>query len=127
MKTEVPACQYRGATGGMFPQGYAKPSPQEHLVSDEDASEVVAVGVGDKCVQLSHDMMVLRGRGVEQGQLQPSLAGCTGLSPIVRHLDYVDYKNVFLLPAYHGLVYGLGKNFLNLILEVSLRQSLLFV
>ena len=106
----------------MYPQGYGAPVRQDVLVERTDGTAggyvVPEMKVGDPRLQLSHEQHVARGKAVDEGKILASRAGCKGLSVVARFLSYVDCNNIFLLPAFHGLVYGLGKSFLNLILEV---------
>lgn len=109
-----------GVNGGMYPLGYAKPVPQPAMAERVGSRKIIpAMRMDDERLQLDHNLMVLRARGVDSGQLDAYAAGCKGMSPVPAYLDYVDYKNIFLLPAFHALVYGIGKSFLNFILEVS--------
>ena len=104
---------------GMYPQGYVTPVSIDVLAQRSNATtsglQVPKHKFGDPELQLSHEQMAARGRLVKSGDFNPSVAGCNGLSVVVEHLDYVDYRNIFVLPAFHGLLYGLGMGFLNLI------------
>jgi hypothetical protein len=114
----------RGPRGGMYPQGYVHATRQDIMVEQtEESAEnggytIPCMMFGDSRLQLTHEKHVARGKAVDNGQLDASRAGCKGLSIVAKYLSYVDYKNIFLLPAYHSLVYGLCKNFIALIFEV---------
>lgn len=43
--------------------------------------------------------------------------GCTGVSMVVRELTYIDYTTVFVLPLAHAFLYGILKNFWNMLLS----------
>lgn len=42
--------------------------------------------------------------------------GCHGISPVVKHLKYVDYNNIWVMPMSHALIYGAVRQFWKLVL-----------
>lgn len=62
----------------------------------------------------------LRVENMEPGW-EPKLAGCHGLSLLVKYLKYVDYNNIHRVPVAHALLLGLVKDLLNLLLCKSAR------
>ena len=57
-----------------------------------------------------------RGRKVEAGEWEASLAGCRGKCIIPEHLPYVLLPTLFPLPVAHLLLLGLNKGLLALML-----------
>jgi hypothetical protein len=52
-------------------------------------------------------------------QVLPRFIGCHGYSIFRSMLPYIDYANLFVLPLWHAMLYGLVKNFFETILEGS--------
>ena len=50
-----------------------------------------------------------------------SVFGCHETSPLVKHLSYVHYCNVWLVPIAHAFLFGLVKDFWKLLLSTSKR------
>ena len=65
----------------------------------------------DQQLKKTHANHVYIARKVEGGAVAPSKAGCSGISSIVRHLDYVDAMNIFVVPAAHCLLFGVAAGF----------------
>ena len=69
-------------------------------------------------LSISHDKQCERAMRVENDCTEANIRdlGCHGLSPAVRHLDYVDYNNLFVVPICHAVLYGIVKSFWKLLL-----------
>ena len=53
-----------------------------------------------------------------------SVFGCHETSQLVRHLHYVDYNNVWLVPIAHAFLFGLVKDFWHLLLSSTKRGEI---
>ena len=91
--------------GGMCPLGYETAQPQTLLFGG------TPMKMDDKRLQKTHANHVYIARKVEDGTVPASRAGCSGLSSIVKHLDYVDALNIFVVPAAHCLLFGVAAGF----------------
>lgn len=60
-------------------------------------------------LQLSDKMQQARAKAVEKANVDPSFASCNGMSEIPRHLRYVSYNNLWLLPLAHTALNGVVK------------------
>ena len=75
--------------------GYAEPA--EQTILDQPACKV-----GDSRLQLSDAHHHARGLSVEQGEADPSVAGCTGYSVFPQTLSYISYNDFWELPIFHA-------------------------
>ena len=71
---------------------------------------------GDPSIKLTDAEQRVRADLVERGQESPKDMGCHGWSPPMRHLNYLDYNNLWIIPMSHALVYGVVKGFWKLLL-----------
>ena len=91
--------------GGMCSRGYEVAEPQDLLFKG------APMKMDDERLRKTHANHVYIARKVEEGIALPSKAGCSGLSSIVKHLDYVDAMNIFVVPAAHCLLFGVAAGF----------------
>ena len=91
--------------GGMCPLGYESAQAQTLLF---DGAEM---RMDDVRLRKTHDIHVQLALEVESGEMSPSMAGCSGLSSIAEHLNYVDTLNIFVVPAAHCLLFGVAAGF----------------
>lgn len=99
------SCTCSNPRGGMCPLGYETAQPQTLLFGG------TPMKMDDQRLQKTHANHVYIARKVEEGTVAPSKAGCSGISSIVRHLDYVDAMNIFVVPAAHCLLFGVAAGF----------------
>ena len=99
------SCTCSKPNGGMYPLGYEVAQPQTLLFKG------AAMKMDDERLKKTHANHVFIARKVEEGVVPPSKAGCSGLSSIVKHLNYVDAMNVFIVPAAHCLLFGVAAGF----------------
>lgn len=89
----------------MCPLGYEHAQPQTLLFNGK------AMKMDDERLRKTHRNHCHIARLVEKGDVLPGKAGCAGLSSIVKHLDYVDAMNIFVVPAAHCLLFGVAAGF----------------
>ena len=65
----------------------------------------------DERLKKTHANHVFIARKVEESVLPQSKTGCSGLSSIVKHLDYVDAMNIFIVPAARCLLFDVAAGF----------------
>lgn len=53
---------------------------------------------------------------MEAGGTAAREVGCHGISPVLKHLDYADHNNIWIIPMAHALIYGAVKFFRRLLL-----------
>ena len=97
--------------------GYDK--PVQHDISGGGAWHKV----GDKELLVSDALHHARARLAEEQELLPSVAGCTGYSPIPRTLDYVSYSDIWILGLCHSALYGPVKGLIGLSLASYSKES----
>ena len=85
--------------------GYEVAQPQTLLFGG------AAMKMDDTRLRNTHDNHVYIARKVEAGKVSAKMAGCSALSSIVKHLDYVDTMNIFIVPAAHCLLFGVAAGF----------------
>ena len=98
-------CTCSNPGGGMCPLGYETAQLQNLLFKG------APMKMDDERLNKTHDNHVFIARKVEEGRVPPSMAGCSGLSSIVKYLDYVDAMNIFVVPAAHCLLFGVAAGF----------------
>jgi hypothetical protein len=110
--------RYRRKKAPMHFLGYSKSAYGGLRVPGEPT---VRGRCGDSVFKLTHEEQLeradkvdrrVKGWGSKKGQ---SLAGCHGLSPIIKFLEYAQY-GVFACSAAHAFLLGLVKDFWNLLL-----------
>ena len=84
----------------MCPLGYEVAQPQTILY------ERAAMKMDDERLKKTHANHVFIARKVEEGVVPPSRAGCSGLSSIVKHLDYVNAIHMFVVPSLSCTAYS---------------------
>jgi hypothetical protein len=62
------------------------------------------------------DAQVQRARNVELKEWDSGLAGCNGMSLLVKYLPYTHYTNVHVVPVGHAILLGVLKDFWTLLL-----------
>lgn len=86
---------------------------------------------GAERIKLTHEMQWARALAAGQPRHAARDVGCHGISPVLKHLDYADYNNIWIIPMSHALIYGAVKLFWRLLLtgpsagEQSLPEFLL--
>lgn len=87
-------------------------------------SQPVTAFVRDQTIQLSGAQLKARAQlkdngrsGVCVGRLttDPKKAGCHGTPVLLKYLEYIDLRTLFLIPVAHCILYGLLKDFLRII------------
>lgn len=118
-----------GTSGpGRYYYGYSRPARCGLALQCSDAG-VWTNGVGDLGHCGHEALMVSDAQQRARAEAMDNLArpqdfsvfGCHGTSPLVKHLDYVDYCNVWLVPIAHAFLFGLVKDFWSLLLSKSKR------
>jgi len=84
---------------------------------------------GDPASTLTHEVHMARGAAAEldgRAAATPAAAaaeamrhktlGCRGVCPIISDLPYLRYDRTFMLPVYHGMLYGVVKAFFKAVL-----------
>ena len=64
-------------------------------------------------LSVNHEEQHERAEWVEDDRTEANIRdlGCHGLGLAMRHLDYVDYDNLFVVPKCHAVLYGIVKSF----------------
>ena len=70
---------------------------------------------GAERIKLANDAQWARARAAEEGTPARDI-GAHGISPVLKHLDYADYNNIWIIPMSHALIYGVVKLFWQLLL-----------
>jgi hypothetical protein len=93
--------------------GYAEKSMGGLRVPGE---EPVSGFCGSSKFWLTHEEHVRRAVKVEAGEWDKQLAGCHGLSPVIKFVPYARYDTVFTCSTAHAMLLGLVKDFWGLLL-----------
>ncbi len=67
-------------------------------------------------IKLSDAEQTRRAQAVENKEGTAKDLGCHGVSPVKKHLEYVDYNNIWVMPMSHALIYGAVRHFWKLLL-----------
>lgn len=102
-----------GAHCAMHFLGYNEHAEGGLLVPGHDVVEGLC---GDALFKLSHEQHLERAEKVEAGEWDNTKAGCNGLSPVIRLLEYTRYDRVFACSVAHAMLLGLVKDFWSLLL-----------
>lgn len=65
---------------------------------------------------MSHERQWARAISAGQPQNPARDVGAHGISTVLKHLDYADYNNIWIIPMSHALIYGAVKLFWRLLL-----------
>jgi hypothetical protein len=124
-------CMMRGTKvggGGMYFLGYAHPTsygpfaPNEREGYGAHSEHAVGWGLcGDAAMRLSDAFQRCRADVVDRGERLPTDVGCHGRSIFVKHLSYVDYNNLFVVPIAHAGLLGVVKDFWTHVLAATPR------
>jgi hypothetical protein len=102
-----------GKRCGMHFLGYSKEADGGIMVPGIPS---VSGYCGDGVFQLTHDDHLERAEQVDSGHWKNTRAGCNGLSPVIKILDYTRYDRVFACSVAHAMLLGLLKDFWGLLL-----------
>lgn len=97
-------CHYPAVGKGMYYAGYNLPSSQG---LEMEPTSIMA----SDAMRRDHDTSLDMAHAVEAGDIDPSQAGCNGLSPLVEFIPQFDYVNGFQIPVAHALIHGVVKSF----------------
>lgn len=96
--------------------GYSEPSEiPVDWVPTRQLSASLRVRVGDPAAEKNSKEMVVAGEKVRDGEWEPNLGGCNGLSAVAS-LPYIDYKNIWVIGVAHIILLGLVPDFMKAIL-----------
>lgn len=109
----------------VYPTGYQTGVPQPARRGNPSGTAML---VGDSRLQLTDAEQMARALRVsaKSGTARKQAAsdeGCSGLSIIPQLLPYVSYKNVWVAPVIHMLLYGVVADFLRHILHTKGSKS----
>lgn len=81
-----------------------------------NVEEIYSLFAGAEMARYNHKLQLARAAAVDRGLVTPANYGTHGSSKLLTALPYLDANNVWVIPIAHALLYGVVKDFWNLLL-----------